>query len=193
VTSFLREGSRSPRARGRFMRAGGYCRRHAWQLHGAAVGDATGAAIADLYGSLAGRDALLLEELAATPPRDIRKATRNGIQRELGCPLCAEMVEANERHASFLAELLGDEVGRAGYRASWGVCFHHLQHAVRRVERRGQELIVFLIEDWRGRLADLRVRLAEYDRKRSFDKRDEPRGDEQGSWTEVISRYVGDP
>jgi len=35
IASFAREGRFAPQAQGRFRRAGGYCRRHAWLLHAA--------------------------------------------------------------------------------------------------------------------------------------------------------------
>jgi Family of unknown function (DUF6062) len=194
MASFLREGKASPSARSRFMEAGGFCRRHAWQLHVAARADGTGAGIADLYGQLARRDLELLDRLAVSGPGKAgRRELERALRRAAHCPMCLNAEATRRRHAAFLCELLDDDIGRAAYEDSDGACFQHLEALVEeslgRVRRGTQAR--FLIEDWRSRLSALRERLREYDRKRSYTAASEPKGDEQRSWTEVIERYVG--
>jgi hypothetical protein len=54
------------------------------------------------------------------------------------------------------------------------------------------DTVRFLLGDWRGRLAEVREQLTEYDRKRDYRYSDEPKGVEQRARTEVIRRYVGE-
>ena len=78
VEGFLREGRYNPATRERFMRSGGFCHRHAWQLHRAAQEDATGAGIADIYGQLIGYD---IARLDATRKRLITRRGRRQLRR----------------------------------------------------------------------------------------------------------------
>jgi len=55
-----------------------------------------------------------------------------------------------------------------------------------------EEIARLLLDDWRERLAHVREQLAEFDRKRDYRYAAEPKGEEQGSWTEVIRRYLGE-
>lgn len=54
------------------------------------------------------------------------------------------------------------------------------------------EVVRFLLQDWRRRLAQVRGQLEDFDRKRDVHYSDEPKGAEQDSWTEIIRRYVGE-
>lgn len=194
VATFLREGKAVPASRTHFIEAGGFCPRHAWQLHAAASEVLTGAGIADLYGQLADRDLALLEQLSASEPGKAgRRKLESGLHRSAPCPMCLSMETIRRHHAAFLAELLDDEVGRATYERSDGVCFQHLREAVEASLRRDRDgnQARWLVEDWRQRLAQLRTELREYDRKRSYTAASERKGDEQRSWTTVIERYAG--
>jgi hypothetical protein len=192
---FVRNGILNPDSRYAFVKAGGFCRRHAWGLHAVARAEGTGAPIADVYGQLLGRDLERLTHLVhARPGRAGRRELAAGLGRERDCPVCASLAKAGEGHAAFLCELLGDKPSREAYRASEGLCLAHFDPALEqslRLDRSG-DLARWLLEDLRSRLADLRVQLREYDRKRSYTAAHEPRGAEQRSWTDVIRRYVGE-
>jgi len=192
VDSFWREGRLDAAARRRFLAAGGFCREHAWLLHRLVAAQGAGAAIADLYGGLADRDLAWLEETKALlRTRRGRKGVR--LRRRGRCPACRARDEASERKLIFFADALDEEEARDRYRGSDGVCFTHLSGAVSAALERGRRATAaFLIADWSARLAALRTDLAEFDRKRDYRYADEPKGDEQRSWTEVIRRYVGE-
>ena len=193
IASFLREGWRVRSARAHFNRAGGFCRRHGWELYGAAHEELTGAGVAAVYGQLPKRDLTALDELLAEARgRRWSRTVRDYVRRESRCPACSAMERIRASHASFLVELLGDELGQDTYGASDGLCFNHLRDSVlSALDRRGAEGVArYLLEDWRLRLDSLGHQLREYDRKRSYDN-PEPTAAEQCAWTEVIRRYVG--
>ncbi len=83
MDSFWREGKQDPGTRRRFYAAGGFCRHHAWLLHRLVAAEAAGAAIADVYGSLAERDIAWLDELRAS--REAATASAAPARRALSC------------------------------------------------------------------------------------------------------------
>jgi hypothetical protein len=194
VESFLREGRYTPEAREVFVLAGGFCRRHAWQLHEAATTESTGAGIADIYGQLVRHDLRWLEETRERlSTRCGRRKARHDFRRRFGCPLCASMARSNDSHGYFLGQLLTDQRARDAFSAGEGLCTAHLETAVRQALRadRGGNVARFLLEDARARLSTLSDQLEEYDRKRDYRYAGERGGEEQRSWTDVIRRCVG--
>ena len=192
MDSFWREGKQDARTRRRFYAAGGFCRHHAWLLHRLVAAEGAGAAIADVYGSLADRDLARLDELRASLGRGRRR--RSLLRRGGRCPACVECGERTERKVHFFVELLGEPEARRCYRSSDGLCFAHLGPAAEHAVVVGHpDVARFLLDDWRERLGDVRHHLAEFDRKRDHRFADEPRGEEQRAWTQVIRRYVGEP
>jgi hypothetical protein len=189
LDAFWREGRQVPAARKRFYAAGGFCRRHAWELHALVAAGGSGAAIADLYGRLAEQDAAALDELLAGR-RGRRGSLAEALERRASCPAWAEEAEALPRKAEFFLELLGTSTGRMRYARSAGVCRPHLLAVVGEAGRR-EELARLLLEDWRRRLGELRHRLAEYDRKRDHRFAAERTEDDERSWTDVIGFYAG--
>lgn len=183
---FWREGRQDADARKRFFAGGGFCPRHAWQLH-ASLAEHSGAAIADLYGRLAERDQALLDDLLAhhAPPH---KAVRR-LQRSRACAACLWESEALERKAAFFLDLLATATGRERYARSRGACFPHLVALLHATE--DDELARYLLSDWRRRLEELRRRLAHYDRTRDHRYRSERTPDDERSWADAIHQYVG--
>jgi Family of unknown function (DUF6062) len=191
---FVRDGSLNPASRYAFVKSGGFCRRHAWGLHGICRAEGTGAPIADVYRRLAHHDLEQLAQLARTQPsRRGRRELAAGLGRERECEICVSVGGSGEAHAAFLSELLDDEAGRSAYVASDGLCGVHLEQVIEQSLRRHRDgtQARWLLEDWRERLARLHLELREYDRKRSYTAGHEPKGEEQRSWTEAIRRYVG--
>jgi hypothetical protein len=193
VDSFRREGRQDRRARTAFFTAGGFCQRHAWLLHRLAAAEEAGAAIADLYGWLADEDLRSLERVKKTLARRGGNRKRSGLERRARCPACRARDAASERKVHFFVQALDQPRVRERYRRSDGVCYSHLSAAVgQALANDDRPTAEFLLEDWSPRLAAVRAGLAEYDRKRDYRFADEPKGEEQRSWTEVIRRYVGD-
>jgi Family of unknown function (DUF6062) len=193
MSNFWREGKQDPRARRRFYASGGFCRHHAWLLHRLVPAEAAGgAAIADVYGSLAERDIAWLNELVASLESGRRR--RNvSLARRARCPACVAFADGSERKIHFLVELLAEAEVRPHYRSSDGLCFAHLARAVEYArDTKAVDVVCLLLDDWRKRLAHVREQLTEFDRKRDYRYAAEPKGEEQRSWTEVIRLYVGE-
>jgi hypothetical protein len=191
VDSFWREGKQDPGTRRRFFAAGGFCRRHAWLLHRLVAAEGAGAAIAEVYGSLAERDVGWLDEVRRSLDRG-RRRRRRPLDRGKPCPACVAFEAGGTRKVEFFVELLAEAAVRPRYESSDGLCFPHLAAAVDHACDANEDTARFLLEEWRKRLARIRGDLAEFDRKRDHRYADEPKGREQRSWTEVIRLYVGD-
>ncbi len=191
MDSFWREGKQDPGTRRRFYAAGGFCRHHAWLLHRLVAAEAAGAAIADVYGSLAERDIAWLDELRASLDRGKRRR-RAPLRRGGRCPACVASAGDAERKVHFFVELLAEAEVRPHYQSSDGLCVAHFARALAHALDTDEEVARLLLDDWRERLAHVRDQLVEFDRKRDHRYADEPKGDAQGSWTEVIRRYVGE-
>src|SRR3954466_12481198 len=172
MKAYWREAMFDDAARARFFDAGGFCRRHAWVLHRQAKAEGYGSAVSFLYGNLARRDS---EVLARAKPRLLRRKAR--------CRACTVMDEAAGRKAGFLAEVLEEEPLRERYAAGDGLCYAHLELTATRATK---PVAAFLLADWRARLERLRAALAEYDPQRDYRFAEEPKGDEQRSWTDVV-------
>jgi hypothetical protein len=192
VESFRREGRHDRRARTAFFAAGGFCQRHAWLLHRLAATEEAGAAIADLYGWLADDDLGNLDRVRKSLARRGTRRKRSGLERRTRCPACRARDAASERKVHFFVEALNEPRVRERYRRSEGVCYTHLSAAVgQALADDDRSTAEFLLDDWSPRVAAVRARLADYDRKRDYRFADEPKGEEQTSWTDVIRRYVG--
>lgn len=189
LDTFRREGRRDPATRTRFYAAGGFCRGHAWLLHG--LLDGSGAPVADVYGRLAEQDAAQLGQ-ALHSRRGRRGGLADELRRPAPCPGCVEEAEALPRKAAFFLELLATEAGRRRYEGSAGLCFEHLVAAVEAAA--GRDAVArYLVEDWRRRVVELRDRLARYDRTRDHRFAAERTDDLERSWTDAIRRYAGPP
>jgi uncharacterized protein DUF6062 len=187
ILSIFREGRLDPDFRRRFFATGGFCRLHAWMLEGVARSEATGAPVADLYGALVVQD--LETATDATAKDDRRFARRRAGLRPVGpCIACERVEDSLVRKADFLAAALEDETIRELYRRSDGLCYLHLLPTLEAADPGSGR---FLLEDWRSRLERVDGLLREYQRKRDYRYADEPRGEEQRSWTEAVARYVG--
>ncbi len=129
MDSFWREGKQDPGTRRRFYAAGGFCRHHAWLLHRLVAAEAAGAAIADVYGSLAERDIAWLDELRASLDRGKRRR-RAPLRRGGRCPACVASAGDAERKVHFFVELLAEAEVRPHYQSSDGLCVAHFARAL---------------------------------------------------------------
>jgi hypothetical protein len=171
LDSLWREGRRDPGTRRRFYAAGGLCPSHTWLLHQLVVDAGAGAAIADVYGGLAAHDLTELDALLSGGIPRRRKGGRPLLRRVAACPACVAAADALARKVYFFLELLGDPAGRERYERSAGLCFIHLQATVA-ADECDDEAALYLVGDWRNRLAGAREQLAAFD---------------------IIRLYVGDP
>jgi hypothetical protein len=96
------------------------------------------------------------------------RSRRLTLRRRERCPACIACEASAERRAHFFVDVLGEDAVRRRYLRSDGVCFTHLAVVVEQVSDAAPETVRFLFGDWRGRLAEVRERLAEYDRKRDY-------------------------
>jgi len=192
IATFVREGRFSQTSRTLFLAGGGYCRRHAWLLHSRATELGTGASIVDLYGMVLRRDLRELDALSRRLSPRRRPRPRRVLARG-PCLACERTRVADERHAYFLVEALREEPVRQSYRRSDGLCVEHASSVLAAGLAEGElDVVRFIVDDLVSRLNGLAGRLAEYNRKRDYRYADEPKGDEQQSWMDVIRHYVGE-
>jgi hypothetical protein len=184
MATFAREGRRVPEARARFGRSGGFCRHHAWLLHGIAAASGNGMPVVDVYGELVARDLARL--------RDTGQAVADPLERDGLCPACEAAAAALARKADFFVGALAEGGVRAAYADSDGLCGDHLRDVVLAAGADEPGIARFLLSDRRMRLERLADGLAEYDRKRDHRHRHEPKGEEQRSFTEVVRLYAGE-
>jgi hypothetical protein len=190
METFWREGRNSQEGRQRFYDGGGFCRRHAWLLHDVCVAEGSGAAIASVYGALAQRDLELLDGTVTLVDR--RRGRRSAtLARNVQCSACLAATQELERRCYFLVQLLRARGAKGRYSRSDGLCFDHLASVVDVALGEDHDVALFLIRDWRRRLAAVQGSLAEFDRKRDHRYAHEPKGPEQDSWTDVIRLYAG--
>jgi len=193
VDSFWREGKQDPGARTRFFEAGGFCRHHAWLLHHLVAAEGSGAAIADVYGWLATYDLRWLDRIKTSLEGRQRRRRSAVLKRRRPCPACFARDEAVKRKVHFFVDYLREPPVQEVYTNSQGLCFIHLAAVVEHaLAADAPELALFLLDDWRRRLVEVRLELAEFDRKRDYRYASEPKGAEQRSWTEAIRLYVGE-
>ncbi|HUK95428.1 MAG TPA: DUF6062 family protein [Gaiellaceae bacterium] len=191
MDTFWREGKSDARSRRAFLEAGGFCGRHAWLLHRRVSRAGSGAAIADVYGSLARRDLGWLESLI--PDLTGARRRRGRRLRRGRCSACLASEADLERKSGFLVRALADEPEvRRQYTASDGLCFTHFAGALEAAAD-APETARFLAEDWRNRLAEVGDRLSDYDRKRDYRYAAERTADDQRSWTDIVRLYAGEP
>ncbi len=193
IEAFWPAARTDPRLRERFWDAGGFCGRHAWLFQHHLAARQTGPAVADLYGRLIERDLSAIDERLGSLERRRRPGRAHRWPERRGrCLACEDRDLALERKAAFLVLVLDDERARRRYAISDGPCLPHLATLVEQALAEGGGAARFLVEDWRHRLERLSLGLSEYRRKLDARYAEEPRGAEQGSWTDAIRRYAGD-
>jgi Family of unknown function (DUF6062) len=192
LDEFWREGRRDSSARRDFFAGGGFCPRHAWILHELIKEAGDGAAIADVYGSLADRDLLDLGSGAKRMTGRRRARSGRQLRRVDRCAACVAAAEAEDRKAHFLVELLtANSEARDLYLGSAGLCLLHLP-TVLKTTRGDSELQQFLLGDFRRRLSEVRERLSTFDRSRDHRFADQADETVARSLTDVVRLYVGE-
>ncbi len=191
--TFLREGFRAPETLRRFSAGGGFCRAHAWLLHGLAAEKGRAVAVADSYGGLIARDLELLDTLEADLGWSSKRRLGVRLVGRLACPACEWARDSLARKASFLVQALRAPAARGAYGDSDGLCLPHLEATLDAAIADDRPIARFLVRDARGRLERLAERLAEYDRTRDHRYAHERRGSSLEAWTDAVRRYAGEP
>ncbi len=196
MQQFWRDSRLLPAVRRAFFASGGFCPRHSWLLHRQVSRANRGGALAELYAGLAARDIRRIEAAAAAEFDGRRDAPLGerlaGLAHRSACSECEELEAATARRARAAWRLLREPGMSTRYRSSDGFCFRHLGAVLVAARDEDPEVATMLVNDWRDRLAALHGRLEEFDRKRDYRYRDEPRGDEQRAPTDAVGRYAGE-
>jgi hypothetical protein len=191
IEMFVRDGRFSREARPLFLAGGGYCNRHAWLLHAQLSRHENGAPIADLYGMVLRHDRASLRALRARLGSRTRRQRQE--MRRQACLACTNVEAADARHAYFFMQALQDDAVRRRYEHVDGLCVAHALSVLEEaLESEQKDIAYFVIDETLRRMEGVAERLAEYDRRRDFRYADQPKGDEQHSWTDVVRLYVGD-
>lgn len=203
VEAMLWEQVNDPSLRRRVRQARGFCHEHAWALvrQGASLGVAI--LLRDVLQDLLQET----EEASFQPPPTLSlrrvqetldrsrpsQATADLVARlepQGRCPVCRQ-VEAMER--VYLQTLVEDLLGEGGllgdFQASDGLCLPHVRQALALV--REQEAFHALLAAQRHIWQELSDRLSESIRKSDYRFRDEPQGEEAGSWLLAIATVAG--
>ena len=114
---------------------------------------------------------------------------REPVMRTRLCPACRFQRERADRLADLLDRALGDAGIARRYEDASGVCFRHLPVAIRRCTEPGT--VRLLLRTQYTRVAVVHWELEEYQRKRDWTHRWEPRGDEQAAWRRAVAQYTG--
>ncbi len=179
LRSILHEYVNDPSVRIRLLDGLGYCARHTWLLsrvERSLYGDATGSSI--LFESILGEWQRRIASFNRTERRRRSPPPRPGAE----CPVCVHVAQGSAAELRELARALGDtdERVRRAYEESNGLCLPHLAALLAIApESPERDEIVARIE---RTVSELRAELREFDRKRAWDKRHEPKGDEQTAW-----------
>jgi len=202
LTHLFYESVTDPTVRHRLRRSLGFCKRHAWLLVDARIGDALGMAIIyhDLLGSL-------LKHLPQDPAssdqknparvwRRLPSSLKFLLQQALEalsprhpCPACAQ--EERSRHAavSVLASALNAPAFAEAFKASAGLCLPHLHQVLEEIKE--PLALEILLTNSREKLSALHLELAEIIRKNDYRYRDEAFGPEGDAWKRAVALFVG--
>ena len=196
------ESVTDPDVRRRLRRSMGFCKRHAWLLVDARIGDALGMAIIyhDLVGSLLKhlpQDSLVSNQknpvriwrkLASSQKTLLGQVLEILSPRHL-CPAC-EQEESTQRAAvSVLASALNDPAFTEAFKASFGLCLPHLRQVLEEI--RDPFALEALLTTSHDKLSALHLELAEIIRKNDYRYRDEAFGPEGDAWKRAVAVVVG--
>ncbi|MGQ9584282.1 MAG: DUF6062 family protein [Anaerolineae bacterium] len=199
----LWEQVNDPGVRHNVRQARGFCREHAWALvrWGASLGvaillrDVLQDALQDLKEvEFQPSSSLSLRRAQEALNRDRPSAaTAEAVERlapGAPCPICLQAETMERIYLSTLADhLLGEEGLLASYQASEGLCFPHFRMVLGFVREESvfEALVAAQKRIWQ-RLVD---QLSESIRKSDYRFRDEPVGEEGGSWLRAIAAVAG--
>jgi hypothetical protein len=203
LTHLFYESVTDPAVRHRLRRSLGFCKRHAWLLVDARIGDALGMAM--IYHDLVGS---LLKHLPQYPASSVPKKTAyiwrrlpSGMKTLLeqaletlsphhSCPACEQEESSRRAAVSVLASALNDPAFADAFQASAGLCLPHLRHVLEDI--RDPLSLEILLSTSRANLSTLQLELAEIIRKNDYRYRDEVFGPEGDAWKRAVAVVVGE-
>ncbi|MHB8630951.1 MAG: DUF6062 family protein [Candidatus Limnocylindria bacterium] len=188
LRSLLHEQVNDPGTRAILLEALGFCPRHTWLL---------GRVEERMFHDRAGTSILLraflrewrrrIRELPPATPRRRSRAPRPGER----CRACVAVSEFQALQLETLVDRIdaGDERLRGEYERSDGLCLGHLAVLIEEVPDSPARAAIL---DRSVRDAELlEAELDEYDRKRAWASRDEPKGREQSAWRRASLLFAG--
>jgi hypothetical protein len=203
LTHLFYESVTDPAIRHRLRRSLGFCKRHAWLLVDARIGDALGMAIIyhDLLGSL-------LKHLPQDPDLSVQKTPvrlwhrlPSSLKTLLGqalevlsprhpCPACEQEDSSQRAAVAVLASALNAPTFVEAFKVSGGLCLPHLRQVLEEI--RDPLALEILLTTSRDKLSALHLELAEIIRKNDYRNRDEAFGPEGDAWKRVVAVVVGE-
>jgi hypothetical protein len=203
LLGILRENVNDSATRARISRSWGFCQKHAWQLQHleeAIWHDGLGNAI--IYQDLTQQVVSWLRSYVATPGNThnggllwkVKGALKKAQPKGTGaCPACSIGSQSERTYLEWLVRALSDEEFQALYRASDGLCLHHLQHALEIAEEEDPEAASILVEIAIEKLEELHENLEGYIAKHSWHRRSEVVTDaEESSWKRAVAFFSGE-
>ncbi|MCR4425316.1 MAG: DUF6062 family protein [Firmicutes bacterium] len=111
-----------------------------------------------------------------------------GLSPRRPCPVCRRIEEVEIYACTCLSRMLEDEETRNLLGQSDGLCLPHLRTALGHASH---PAATFLAEDAVGRLDKLQEGFREYFRKQDYRYSDEPKGEEQHTWSRASDWFAG--
>jgi len=178
----------------------GFCNWHAWQsleISNCALG------LAIIYEDILG---LIIEKLCEAQkhfPIPVassfwfkvfaKKETENSSEisksKSAFCPVCRHVQLFEEHYLAILLDHFGEEEFLSAFAASAGICFNHLQEALKKFP--DHKNLPLLISRQTEIYEVLRQELAEFIRKQDYQHRHELMGKEIDSWKRVLEMVTG--
>jgi len=190
METFVREGYRDPGVRRRFLAGRGFCPTHAELFLEMAREGAAIAVISAVCARLVDEDIARLQDVKRQVRGRLRRLARS--RRPLGaCPACRARERSAERKRYFFCGAFADDSFQSRYAASSGLCAPHFSGAIEEAAQRFPAVCELLLDDWLRRLTALRSGLSEFERKRDYRYRHEPRGRERQAPIEALRHYAG--
>lgn len=189
LQSLLHEEVNEPRVRTALLGTMGFCPRHIWLLgrvEEAMYGDHVGTSI--LLASFLREWRRRIREL---PPLARRGARAHAPRAGEGCRACALTTEGEAAELRVFVDRLNedDERVRAAYEGCDGLCVDHLALMLEQVpDSPGRQ---WVLERALRDAEKIAAELDEYDRKRAWTNRDEPKGREQRAWRRASRLFGG--
>ena len=111
-----------------------------------------------------------------------------GPERRPSCPACLRVWTTTLTAAEAVVAMLRTEPGATSFASTGVICARHLPHVLRSTGGAGAITILQRYDAVLRRLAHL---LAEYQRKRDYRYKNEPKGQEQEAWRQAIVLLAG--
>jgi len=187
MDDFLYESVNDPGLRKEIKESVGFCNRHAWQLQKFGDGFGLGIVYEDLM-------QLVLKRLegadgSSVSLKAIPKQLDKDEQAKKSCIVCKEEKDVEGRYIAVFLDNFDDSELRFAYNNSFGLCFRHLNLAIKRNKNKKLSNEIISIEA--AKLNGLISELKEFHRKHDYRFSKEKFGKEGDSWIRAIEKLIG--